>query len=291
MYTREDARLRQHFTHTLTALSKRDVSHLPRGTRSRRDRILAMVAAYAERGRFPRNLDHARQTPYFVDARETRCAVAHLLEQNGERDLVELIARTRNNAFVRELQADLAFRAWLASVGLTAGEAARIQPAYCFITKGDVCFCDRVQTPDGVVEGTVTSIAMSTQPTVMVEAVHGDTGGIVVGQSIEAMGTAAVGDQVLVQITAGATTAINLIRIDGTHVELSCAFDVPSLNKADAIEAMLATSCHDAIADVDSIWGESAECSNDDDSCSAGGGASPFVAVFAVALWSARARR
>jgi hypothetical protein len=149
MYAREDARLQRHFSSTLAALSRRDVSHLPRATRSRRDHLLRVLAAYAQHGRFPRNPNFARHTPYFIDASETRCAMAHLIEGSGDRELVERVAQTRNNAFVRQLQADLALRAWLSWAGLTMREAARIQPAYCFVTKGEACFCQSVGSSTG----------------------------------------------------------------------------------------------------------------------------------------------
>jgi hypothetical protein len=41
--------------------------------------------------------------PYFIDARGVRCAMAQLIELAGGAALVHRIARTRNNAYVREL--------------------------------------------------------------------------------------------------------------------------------------------------------------------------------------------
>jgi uncharacterized protein (TIGR03382 family) len=290
MYAREDARLQRHFSRTLTALSRRDTSHLTRAARSRRERMLRVLAGYAARGRFPRNPDHARHTPYFIDAHETRCAMAHLIEQSGDRDLVERVARTRNNAFVRELAADLSLRAWLEHMGLTAREAAQIQPAYCFITKGDACFCQSVGGSNGVANGTVTAVAMANRATVMVEATHGDTGAISIGDTIEApvYQNVQVGDEVLVSIDIN---PISLVRVTGTTVELQCTqYDVPELAKSDAISAMLATSCEQELSNIDSTWGESQCYEENGDGCSAGGGVSPFVAVFAAALWARRFR-
>ncbi|HEX6434109.1 MAG TPA: hypothetical protein VFZ87_07690, partial [Gemmatimonadales bacterium] len=45
-------------------------------------------------------------------------------------DLVDRVASTRNNAFIRELADDPELPAWLDSVGLSVTEAARIQPEY-----------------------------------------------------------------------------------------------------------------------------------------------------------------
>ena len=65
-------------------------------------------------------MDFAEPMPYFVDAKGVRCAMAHLLEAGGERELVQRIARERNNAFVRDLADESRLLAWLAAAGLTA---------------------------------------------------------------------------------------------------------------------------------------------------------------------------
>jgi hypothetical protein len=73
-------------------------------------------------------------TPVFIDEHGTRCAMAHLIEEGGGADLAHAIARGENLAFVPQLAADARYRpelvAWLDRNGLTAAEAARIQPAY-----------------------------------------------------------------------------------------------------------------------------------------------------------------
>jgi hypothetical protein len=60
--------------------------------------------------------------------------MAYLIARSGRGDIVDLVARTRNNATVTELAADEvigpALVAWLAKAGLTVAEAQRIQPAY-----------------------------------------------------------------------------------------------------------------------------------------------------------------
>jgi hypothetical protein len=68
--------------------------------------------------------------PFFRDSRGTLCAMAYLIDRSGRGDLVDRVARTRNNAFIAELAGDPDLRAWLDSVGLTVAEAARIQPQY-----------------------------------------------------------------------------------------------------------------------------------------------------------------
>jgi hypothetical protein len=127
----EDLRIRLHFDSVLAELRSRNVSALSPAQRANRAAVVATVAAYRDRGLFPRNYDFAERTPYFVD-RQTGilCAVAYLLETTGRRDIVDRVARVDNNVYVRALAGDTAFTEWLASRGLTIDEAARIQVVY-----------------------------------------------------------------------------------------------------------------------------------------------------------------
>ena len=112
--------------------------------------LLDELATYGRRGRFPRNLDFIdRKMPYFVDAAGTRCAVAHLVEATGDHALVDRIARSNNNAFVRELGGVAEIGAWAARAGFTLQELGRIQPSYCD-TAANMCFCSyRSAAPTG----------------------------------------------------------------------------------------------------------------------------------------------
>lgn len=56
--------------------------------------------------------------------------MAYLVNRSGRPDIVDHIAKTRNNAFIRELTDDRNLVAWLVASGLSVAEAARIQPAY-----------------------------------------------------------------------------------------------------------------------------------------------------------------
>jgi hypothetical protein len=69
-----------------------------------RERTLALIDAYAERGVFPRNhIDPTRMLPSFVDAVGTRCAVAFLMEETEAWPLVERIRRRLNESYVAEM--------------------------------------------------------------------------------------------------------------------------------------------------------------------------------------------
>ena len=112
-------------------LRAKDVSAWPPGERAARSRNLDVLHGYWVRGVFPKNTDvPGARVPYFVDRYGTRCAMAYLIEQSGRGDLVARVAATANNARIRDLKADPELVAWLRENGLTAGEAALIQPSY-----------------------------------------------------------------------------------------------------------------------------------------------------------------
>jgi hypothetical protein len=128
----EVTRIRAHFDSVLVELGARDVSALSRAQVANRAALIATLATYRDRGRFPRNYDFPGQAvPYFVDRKTgVLCAVAHLLESTGRRDIVDRVAATDNNIWVPRLDGDSAFTQWLDVNGLTLEEAARIQVPY-----------------------------------------------------------------------------------------------------------------------------------------------------------------
>jgi hypothetical protein len=123
-------RIQTHLEVVERELRARDTSALTREQRARRGAIIDELARYRLRRVFPRNLDHDRPTPYFVDDRGVRCAMAHLIETHGGAALVARVVATGNNAYVRDMAHDVELRAWLDANGLTVAEAARIQPSY-----------------------------------------------------------------------------------------------------------------------------------------------------------------
>lgn len=127
----EQARLERHFVAVEQELLSRDVSHLDAVQRAARARNILVLREYARAGVFPHNHDFRdARTPYFRDAHGTLCAMAYLIERSGSSELVDRVARTNNNAFIRDLASDPALLAWLERNGLSVAEAARIQPAY-----------------------------------------------------------------------------------------------------------------------------------------------------------------
>jgi hypothetical protein len=127
----EVARLRAHFDSVDTELRTRDVSHLSVEQRANRARLIGWLREYRNAGRFPQNDQFPGRTiPFFRDSRGTLCAMAYLVDRSGRGDIVDRIARARNNAYIGELTDDRNLVAWIDESGLSVAEAARIQPQY-----------------------------------------------------------------------------------------------------------------------------------------------------------------
>lgn len=147
----EVARLRAHFDSVDTELRTRDVSHLSREQRANRAKHIAWLKEYREAGKFPLNNKFIGQAvPFFRDSNGTLCAMAYLVDRSGRGDIVDHIAKTRNYAYIPELTDDRKLVAWLEESGLSAAEAARIQPAY---NGGPCCLIDDPIVPDNKVDG------------------------------------------------------------------------------------------------------------------------------------------
>ncbi len=127
----EIRRIHAHFDSVLIELRARDVSSLSVTQRTHRTALIATLASYNARAQFPQNYDFVAPTPYFIDRRTgVLCAVAHLLEFTGRRDIVDRIALSNNNVWVAALAGDSAVTTWVHTNGLTLDEAARIQVPY-----------------------------------------------------------------------------------------------------------------------------------------------------------------
>jgi len=168
-----------------------------------RSLLLEELAAYRRQGRFP--LNHDRRSPprpQFIDPHGTRCAVAHMMDVSGQRELVRRVAETNNHARVRELARLPEVRAWLAASGISLEEAARIQPAYCQITQAEECFCQS----SGLEQLGLGTVVVSGEPTleIRVDRLAGEFPGVELGErhTIESYGSRnPVGDQVLFSLT------------------------------------------------------------------------------------------
>ena len=280
--------------------------------------LLDELRRYRRRGRFPLNHDfRARPTPLFIDAHGTRCAVAHLMDISGLGALVQHIAATDNAARVRELVRLAEVRAWLAAAGLSASEAARIQPAYrseCTITEAEACFCP-ANPPSNLALGTIVSSG-SESIEVRVERIGGDWPGLMVGDQLSVMFTAGeMGKGVLLTqdpeaggipvLLGGVGRIASNLTIFGDQAW--CQLNHDTVNRPVSVdtvfEALLSgtTICVDTFASVDRAWNRS-QCGEESKSESSCGlardadiGPGPFeltsAAILAALIACRRKRR
>jgi len=129
----------------------RDVSHLSREQHANRAKLITWLKEYRDAGRFPVNDQFLNESvPFFRDSQGTLCAMAYLVDRSGRGDIVDHIAKTRNNAYIAELTDDPMLVEWLDESGLSVAESARIQPAY---GGGPCCVIDDPIAPDNKVDG------------------------------------------------------------------------------------------------------------------------------------------
>jgi hypothetical protein len=273
----ERARVREHLAGAERAARRRGGRLEPLAALCRA-LLLEELGRYRRRGRFPRNPGHARPLPQFIDAHGTRCAVAHLMDISGQGALVRQIARTENDATVHALARCHRVRAWLAAAGLSLDEAARIQPAYCYYTEADACFCSRERVgdepdPTGFAVGTVIALDAQTMR-IRVDRIGGTLPGLAVGDEREmARESNMVGSQLLVGYDGSASASgvdagggpvlarVNWrLRMEGGSVK--CDFNavtaVRPVSVDTAFDALLAmgSECVDVLASDDSGWNQ-----------------------------------
>jgi hypothetical protein len=126
----EAVRLQRHFDSVDVELKSRNVSGLGQAQLARRAQLVGWLREYRDAATFPTNDRFANPTPFFRDKDGVLCAMAYLIDRSGRSDIVNKVAATRNNAYIRELADDPALIAWLDTWGLSVAEAARIQPSY-----------------------------------------------------------------------------------------------------------------------------------------------------------------
>jgi hypothetical protein len=291
----EVERVAAHIARAETLAAQHDTSHLTRSQRLVRVLLFQALAEYRKAGRFPLNRDFQKPTPYFIDADGTRCAMAHLMELGGEQLLVAKIASERNNAYVRELVDEPGLLAWLEAAGITAEEAAAIQPEYCELVASCVCGGDfsYIQYPvpaRGVLEGTILANGK-----LRVDHTYGDAFGIVVGSEVSIASEHVVGTLVVAPISS-ADAVVHGVAVDAQSGDYACQSQgvrqAPPIAAADFAKAVMANDCTAELNAQDTDWGKSS-CESDNNKSNDSGGcsASPDASIgILLALVAALAR-
>jgi hypothetical protein len=123
-------RIKTHLRIVEAQLRRNNVDHLPAELKSARESNLDRLHEYWSTGVFPKNLDFkGKFVPYFKDAVGTPCAMAYLIEESGNRDLVNEVAATNNYVYINDIKSGPVLE-WINTSGLTQAEAARVQPTY-----------------------------------------------------------------------------------------------------------------------------------------------------------------
>lgn len=222
--------------------------------------LLDELALYRRRGRFPINREARAQVPVFVDEFGTRCAVGHLMEVSGHGELVRHIARTRNNARVRELATLAEVRAWLAAAGLSTEEAARIQPTYCYLSDAEACFC-RGGASEAVAVATV--VSSGSAQAFRLDRIEGEWPGARVGDERPAIGRWEADQQALLRYDAetGAVSVDTTLELAGGRVY--CRVNPGTAERPVSIDTVIeawrsaGAACIDVLASDESRWNES----------------------------------
>lgn len=294
----ERRRIALHLAQAEAALRARSVGHLPRAIRRVRAALIDALAAYRLRGVFPHNHDFPNsREPYFIDAHGTRCAMAHLLELVGADALVARVARTSNNARVKDLAADSEFLLFLGAMGFTVAEAARVKPEYCDAKNSD-CLCYGRQQQVAAALGIVTMRDEQTQSgTLEIQVVYDTSSHFEVGQAVSAPYVGPVGDRYLVTVTTPEQETPSLIPLDEKGLR-SCGEypSAPLLPAETAAKALLASDCEATLAAADPRWAESVCGADGEGACSASGrsftpDASHVLLALGVVLALERRRR
>ncbi len=202
----EHLRLTRHFVDAAATVQASDVSTLDPLRALLRTLLLQELDEYRDAGEFPRNYSHPDNTPVFVDPHGTHCAMGHLIAITGHHELVEHIAATQNFARIKEMTANEELLSWLDAVGLTAQDAAVIQPGYGpFCSSIDRCLCaginaeSRSEPAVAVFDCTIVGTNQNRTLSARVDRVYGTDPTITVGTMLS-LGSGEVGTRVLVPV-------------------------------------------------------------------------------------------
>lgn len=112
-------------------LSEKTTNHLSKSQKNNRSLALAILKQYYSDNYFPINSFHSKRTPYFVDRKNTACAVGHLIIKTGFAQLANKIKNENNYGHLKDLTLEYpAISYWAKEYGFTINELAWIQPFY-----------------------------------------------------------------------------------------------------------------------------------------------------------------
>ena len=128
-FNSDNERVRFHFENVVSYLNQKSTAHLSSTQKQNRQKLLDELYHYGIEQAFPTNNYHSNRTPYFVDEKNTHCAVAHLLKNTLSDHIIAEIKERYNNSYINEMKSQN-LNLWAKSNGLELYELALIQPGY-----------------------------------------------------------------------------------------------------------------------------------------------------------------
>ncbi len=125
--TKEDA-IKTHLLLVTKILKERTIK-LSATQLKNRNKLLAILAQYANAKTFPINNLTNYTTPIFIDKANTHCAVGYLMQQSGFENLAQEINKNERLAYISQIKTQ-GVQAWAQDFGFTLAELAWIQPGY-----------------------------------------------------------------------------------------------------------------------------------------------------------------
>lgn len=123
--------IRLHFKLVEAELSTKAVKNLTAAQKENRQRSLARLHTYAERGVFPKNYHFNYRRPVFIDEHGSYCAVGELIKESGNDAFAQKVHHENNFGYISDLNKQYeALGAWAEENGFTTDELAWIQPCY-----------------------------------------------------------------------------------------------------------------------------------------------------------------
>lgn len=260
--------LQSHFAAVLTLLRANPPARLDAAQRLTRALLLEELERYGSEGVFPQNPRSGAPIPVFVDDVGMHCAVGHLMRVSGQGALALEIRDRTNFAIVPSIAEDPRVVAWLEAAGLTAEEAALIQPSYCSDSPS-TCVCES----SGESPGTAAVLITTTREgrATVVQILWSKLDGIDVGTEIELAATSRTfqtDENFIVRVArndqagadAPAFIARQTLAVFTGDSMIPCstlgARSLP-LSKADAISALRSAdpqACQNYLASLDKGW-------------------------------------
>lgn len=254
--------MREHLLGAIEMVGSAGTDGLSPAQKAQRTLLLGQLIRYAVAGRFPKNIRLPDgMEPTFVDHEGTRCAMAHLIDETGNEELVDRVAATVNHAYVRELAADGELVEWLVAHGLSIDEAGRIQPGYCG-SPAQECVCETTF----IAAADLVAGVVQADGRLLVDEVFLSDSGLTVGDVLEVTYNAGAfeeGERVFADYADGAQ--LHYAFADADSIATSSCASFPgtppeTLDVSVVLDIVNGAECVETLQAADPNWVDEGEC-------------------------------